>query len=175
MGFCGLNPPGCWFCMGDLKALVTCIGSPGKQQSSRAHCTDTHTSARWSRCYMRDNTSIPLSPVPPCTQPSGFGTQTLHCSPDPAAWQSPLQRSREQGLERKNHTRTEKSHTSEGYCIALVGGGEQEGGGARQGQAILLQTLSLRCSDPWRALAILLPAGRSQLRAIRVEAEKAPL
>lgn len=47
--------------------------------------------------------------------------------------------------------------------------------GGRWGKAILLQRLSVRRSDLWRALAILLPAGRSQLRAIRVEAEKAPL
>lgn len=95
--------------------------------------------------------------------------------PCPSCPAKPSQRNREQGLERKSQTRAEKSHAWEGYCIALVGGGEREGGGARQRRAILLQTLSLRRSDPWRALAILLPAGRSQLRAIRVEAEKAPL
>lgn len=56
----------------------------------------------------RDNTYTPLRPATPCTYPSGFGIRTLHCSPAPAAWQSPLQRSREQGLKRKSHTETKK-------------------------------------------------------------------
>lgn len=34
VGFCvgwdRLSPSGCWSCIGDLKTLVTCIGSPGK-------------------------------------------------------------------------------------------------------------------------------------------------
>lgn len=67
-----------------------------------------------------------------------------------------------------------KAGILEGHCSALVGG-ERQGGGAGQGPAIPLQALSLRRSNPWRALAVRLPAGRSQLRAIRVEAEKAPL
>lgn len=62
LGFCGLNHLGCWFCMGDLKALVTCIGSPGKQQSSRAHCTDTGSWARWSQCYMKGQLLYPPQP-----------------------------------------------------------------------------------------------------------------
>lgn len=116
--------------------------------------------------------------------------QCLYHPPQPKASTHPLLRTQnlpsscpsslarpppQQGLEGKRYVLTEKSPAWKGNCIPLLGGEDCDRGGARQGPTILLQTLSLWCTDPWRALAVLLPAGRSQLRAIRVEAEKAPL
>lgn len=146
------------------------IRSPSRQQGSLHHRVLLSKAVT----VLEEGTFIPLSPqclhehTPiasghrPCTAPlPQLPSKACSREASSRAWGEEVPADRKAGI-------------LEGHCSALVGG-ERQGGGAGQGLAIPLQALSLRRSNPWRALALRLPAGRSQLRAIRVEAEKAPL
>lgn len=145
------------------------IRSPSRQQGSLHHRVLLSKAVT----VLEEGTFI--SPSPQCLHehtPVASGHRPC-TAPLPSCPAKPPPEKQAARFGRRSPSR-QKTGILEGHCSALVGG-ERQGGGAGQGLAIPLQALSLRRSNPWRALALRLPAGRSQLRAIRVEAEKAPL